>query len=1061
MRTITSTLEAYQKVRPAAWTKLVLTKNGEDTITLYNHQNGTIGDAAVTNRLLRCISVEEGVLQSAIVLIDNTDLDLTDIDLRYYKGVLSYGGDSDGIEYSDMAYLWVWSQREITDYDGGFIATSLHMIGIFNRMQIDQASADFTIDNIDDQTVQDLLYQIAKGDVADWTASTAYTLGDIVKPTTPNGYTYRCTTAGTSHSAEPSPWGTTIGGETSEGGGTVVWTCEGSACTVFNHCEDYSIIWDDKDDLADVYVPAESFKIAKGQSRKSVWDNLISRIDAVDRAENDGKIHIFRKPYPNTLRPNAAGDSTDLAPHPNDGEDNYEDVDEETADTTTNVWYFFSTVEQDDLYNIESPSGHGGTIKQVTVYALCGKTDTSRKSYLRIKVKAGGNTSQSDQKEITDLHATAYGTYSESFTTNPADSEAWEWSDIAALQIGISFQSSDDSGANFVRCTQVYCIVEIDDTRDYSVGSDFHPFRRKEYLEKLIDPSYVEVSSDGADGDGYSGNYDSGQSPALKAFKTMRLASDAQGTSISTAMVKRAEMEAQSGYGKVYMDVALEMYDYVAIIDPQDSTTRYGNVGYIRRVFDNNKDPAMYIGFGKLSVNDYIGVVEGNTSVSDLAEQIDSIWNELNNMMTRSDKPPFINVRRIESGTHVFNPLGTWTNNSDDGTEDSQAGSVHWAGVKLVYKGVEYDITDGYTDKEYIWWDVSTSKIAFQVTDTRPTEIGDNDLLVAVNTNGIVTIYWNSTIVDGGYLRAGTVEAQHIKARTITASEIKIETITVSEMDMTSVTLDTIGEGSTHKRVLSTHIYEGGIKVSSITGFDGTWYSYSGVTIDAEIGITFTGAQDLIFNYGGGTSYIYSGVSGHLNLYHSTSGKYIVLDTNGGAVIMVDDVYPITTYAQVDLGNPDEYYDDVYCDELHYKTQPHSFDEYDDIELIKNIKTKKDESGNDVLDYSSFPSIMKTHKDDKIKGKKEAFKLRAEYTKVNLQAILDDTPLSRQDKRDKIQRQIDALPASVEAQTEKYISRLKTDKDGYLPHIKDRDLTGLLVGGLKCIIERLEALEAK
>lgn len=56
-----------------------------------------------------------------------------------------------------------------------------------------------------------------------WVASTVYALGAYVKPTVANGFVYKCTTAGTSHTVEPT-WGTTEGGTTSEGGGTCVWT---------------------------------------------------------------------------------------------------------------------------------------------------------------------------------------------------------------------------------------------------------------------------------------------------------------------------------------------------------------------------------------------------------------------------------------------------------------------------------------------------------------------------------------------------------------------------------------------------------------------------------------------------------------------------------------------------------------------------------------------------------------------------------------------------------------------------------------------------------------------
>lgn len=56
-----------------------------------------------------------------------------------------------------------------------------------------------------------------------WTLSTVTTLGTWRKPTVANGFVYKCTTAGTTHTVEPT-WGTTEAGTTSEGGGTVVWT---------------------------------------------------------------------------------------------------------------------------------------------------------------------------------------------------------------------------------------------------------------------------------------------------------------------------------------------------------------------------------------------------------------------------------------------------------------------------------------------------------------------------------------------------------------------------------------------------------------------------------------------------------------------------------------------------------------------------------------------------------------------------------------------------------------------------------------------------------------------
>lgn len=60
-----------------------------------------------------------------------------------------------------------------------------------------------------------------------WFASTAYSLGDIARPTTGNSHLYQCTTAGTSGSSQPT-W-PTGGGTVTDG--TAVWTDLGTSAT--------------------------------------------------------------------------------------------------------------------------------------------------------------------------------------------------------------------------------------------------------------------------------------------------------------------------------------------------------------------------------------------------------------------------------------------------------------------------------------------------------------------------------------------------------------------------------------------------------------------------------------------------------------------------------------------------------------------------------------------------------------------------------------------------------------------------------------------------------------
>lgn len=54
-----------------------------------------------------------------------------------------------------------------------------------------------------------------------WAATTAYTLGNLIQPPTPNGWVYKCTTAGTSSGTAPT-WPLSVGSTVTDG--TVTWT---------------------------------------------------------------------------------------------------------------------------------------------------------------------------------------------------------------------------------------------------------------------------------------------------------------------------------------------------------------------------------------------------------------------------------------------------------------------------------------------------------------------------------------------------------------------------------------------------------------------------------------------------------------------------------------------------------------------------------------------------------------------------------------------------------------------------------------------------------------------
>lgn len=68
-------------------------------------------------------------------------------------------------------------------------------------------------------TTKAVTFTAADSFATTWAASTAYEVGDVVRPTTGNGHLYVCVAAGTSAGSEPT-WPTTRGGNVADGGAT-------------------------------------------------------------------------------------------------------------------------------------------------------------------------------------------------------------------------------------------------------------------------------------------------------------------------------------------------------------------------------------------------------------------------------------------------------------------------------------------------------------------------------------------------------------------------------------------------------------------------------------------------------------------------------------------------------------------------------------------------------------------------------------------------------------------------------------------------------------------------
>jgi len=149
-----------------------------------------------------------------------------------------------------------------------------------------------------------------------------------------------------------------------------------------------------------------------------------------------------------TLRPNAAGDETNLIPM--GGSINWQMVDEESYDDYGTYVRTGSATYLRDLYNLPTPSGSSVT-NSVNVHIRC----IGAGGFVKIAIKSDTTVTEGGEIALTG----SWADYSYQWNKNPADNKDWTWSDIDNLQIGLAARYP---GGAQPQCTQAY--VEVDYT---------------------------------------------------------------------------------------------------------------------------------------------------------------------------------------------------------------------------------------------------------------------------------------------------------------------------------------------------------------------------------------------------------------------------------------------------------------------------------------------------------------------------------------------------------------------------------------------------------------------
>jgi len=126
-----------------------------------------------------------------------------------------------------LAYSQAFPQKVGLEAAGNRLLQHVDVLSVVSDigMVLNNIRLGHIYDNIE-ATLDGIIGYAATVNTTVWSPTTAYSVGDRVRPTTTNGYYYECTTAGVSAATEPTNWPTAEGATVTDG--TVVWTAHAS-----------------------------------------------------------------------------------------------------------------------------------------------------------------------------------------------------------------------------------------------------------------------------------------------------------------------------------------------------------------------------------------------------------------------------------------------------------------------------------------------------------------------------------------------------------------------------------------------------------------------------------------------------------------------------------------------------------------------------------------------------------------------------------------------------------------------------------------------------------------
>jgi len=289
MISLSSTLLAAQKAGGKALYRVTFSKTGQTT---------RIYGCDTTNRIVRpIIHTQQDLLQTAEVVVDNRDGNLTALNLIGYTAIIEYGyNTSAGDEYYYTDILKVIDQD--LEHIPGDLVCAFSLAGKGSQMAEDKSSGILKQGTATSTSAGKLVDTAATFDSSD--------VGRVLHNTTDNTWATILEFISTTQLALSSDIMTNTEGydiygtyeaSSTDTAETLITAISQATMICFKHCEAVTISWDltayQDQDLSVAFAPAGSFRIEKGQTRLEEIKWLLDKAGLDGRFENDGNLHIF------------------------------------------------------------------------------------------------------------------------------------------------------------------------------------------------------------------------------------------------------------------------------------------------------------------------------------------------------------------------------------------------------------------------------------------------------------------------------------------------------------------------------------------------------------------------------------------------------------------------------------------------------------------------------------------------------------------------------------------------------------------------------------------------